>query len=167
MIASAALQMLDMSGSPFDEWFPADSLIPKERLRGKPQHGVGRGLKVSKEAIAGLLTALELFTEESVRDKSARFADLLQSIADRVKDLPGLVSEITGGHPEGFPLLVIRLDEAAAGMSASDVSAALRKDRIYLRTTTGSSGCLSIHPINLDDESAAYIADRLYNTLAG
>ena len=166
LIASAALQMLDMAGSPFDEWFPADSLIPKDRLRGKPQHGVGRGFKVSKEAIAGLMTALDLFTEESVKEKSACFAELLQSIADRVKDIPGMTVEITGGYPEGFPLLVLSLDEAAK-MSASEVLAELKMNRIYLRRTTGSSDRLSVHPINLDEDSAAAIAEWLRIVLTG
>jgi len=36
LIASAALQMLDMAGDSFDTWDPPASLIPKDKLLGKP-----------------------------------------------------------------------------------------------------------------------------------
>ena len=36
--ASAALQMLDMAVGSFDDWEPITSLIPKDRLKGVPEH---------------------------------------------------------------------------------------------------------------------------------
>ncbi|GAH72038.1 unnamed protein product, partial [marine sediment metagenome] len=90
LIASAAIQMLDMSGEPFDTWEPPSSLIPKEKLRGKPEHGIGRGTKVSKEAIIGLLVALQNLTEDGFTKKAEHLRELLWSIGERVKDIAGV-----------------------------------------------------------------------------
>src|SRR4030095_9460154 len=57
-IASVALQSLDMDEY-FDIWDPPEDFIPKTRLPGLPRHGIGRGFKVGKEEVIGLLTALE------------------------------------------------------------------------------------------------------------
>lgn len=165
LIASAALQMLDMAGRSFDEWAPALSFIPKDELRGKPQHGIGRGFKVSKESIAGLLTALDNFSEEKVKEKSAYYRKKLGDIADRIKDLRGVTAGLSGGYPAGCPMLDIDIDASAAGIGASEVSERLRQDRIYVRETRKSDGRLAIHSINLDDESAVFVADRLHKAL--
>ncbi|MGH9678152.1 MAG: aminotransferase class V-fold PLP-dependent enzyme, partial [Candidatus Acidiferrum sp.] len=57
LIGPAALQMLDMDDHPA-LWEPPAELIDREKLAGMPRHGIGRGLKVSKEQIVALLTAL-------------------------------------------------------------------------------------------------------------
>ena len=66
LISAAALQMLDMDDH-LELWDPPDSLIDRSHLRGIPRHGIGRGLKVSKEEIVALLTSLEMFRLRSVR----------------------------------------------------------------------------------------------------
>ena len=166
LVASAALQMLDMAGAFFDKWAPA-SLIPKEKLRGKPQHGIGRGFKVSKEAIIGLLVALNKFTEENVEKTSKNFTSLLQAISNRIENINGVTTMISGGYPEAFPVLDITIDETSAGISASDVSSRLRKESIFIRETYADEGRLIIHSINLNDEIAMHIGERLEAVVSG
>ena len=43
---------------------PAAALIDRDRLAGVPNHGIGRGCKVGKEEIVGLVTALELYVRQ-------------------------------------------------------------------------------------------------------
>ena len=64
-IASVALQHLDMDEH-FEVWEPPEYFIAKSELAGLPRHGIGRGFKVAKEEIAGVLTALELFAEGKI-----------------------------------------------------------------------------------------------------
>jgi L-seryl-tRNA(Ser) seleniumtransferase len=161
LVASAALQMLDMAGAYFDKWAPPASLIPKDKLRGKPEHGIGRGFKVGKEAIVGLLVALNNFTEEKVAETSAQFKSLLRVISTRIENINGVTTKITGGYPEAFPVLDITIDEASAGISANEASSRLRKEHIFVRETYAGEGRLIIHPINLNDDSAALIGGRL------
>src|SRR5437899_3251389 len=57
LVMSAALQMIDMD-SRFDTWDPPREFIDKSKLKGIPRHGIGRGFKVGKEEVVGLITAL-------------------------------------------------------------------------------------------------------------
>src|SRR4029077_9838649 len=61
-VGAAAVQMLDMDDH-FELWDPPSHLIDRSRLPGLPRHGIGRALKVSKEQIIALLTALRLFAD--------------------------------------------------------------------------------------------------------
>ena len=63
LVMAAALQHLDLDIF-WDMWTPPPSLIDKARLKGAPQHGIGRSCKAGKEEIVGLLTALRLFIAE-------------------------------------------------------------------------------------------------------
>ena len=65
LIASVALQHLDMDEH-FEVWEPPEDFIPKSELAGLPRHGIGRGFKVAKEEIAGVLTALLLFADGKI-----------------------------------------------------------------------------------------------------
>ena len=76
-------------------WAPPPSLIDKRRLKGAPQHGIGRSCKAGKEEIVGLLTALNLFIAEGDEARHARWLALLQSIQSglgRTKDVVVCVS---------------------------------------------------------------------------
>ena len=81
LIGAALLQMLDMDDH-FDLWEPPPNLIDKAKLPGIPRHGIGRALKVSKEQIAALLTALKLFTSGAYDRELAEMERLLKRIAD-------------------------------------------------------------------------------------
>src|SRR5205085_9075123 len=61
LVGAAAVQMLDMDDH-YELWEPPADLIDRAQLAGIPRHGIGRSLKVSKEQIVALLTALQLFT---------------------------------------------------------------------------------------------------------
>src|SRR5262249_54515279 len=60
LIAAAALQMLD-SDDHYELWDPPEAFIDRHRLGGLPRQGIGRAMKVSKEQIVALVTALRLF----------------------------------------------------------------------------------------------------------
>jgi L-seryl-tRNA(Ser) seleniumtransferase len=83
LIASVALQHLDMDEY-FEIWDPPEDLIPKSAIKGIPRHGVGRGFKVSKENIVGLLTALRLFSQGAYADEAASQRGYLEYIADSI-----------------------------------------------------------------------------------
>ena len=71
LVGAAALQMLDMDDH-FELWEPPENLIDRSRLAGLPRHGIGRGMKVSKEQIVALLTAMKLFTARRLRSPTGR-----------------------------------------------------------------------------------------------
>ncbi len=172
LIAAAILQNLDMaegvgSTPDFDKWDPPLLLIPKEKLRGRPLHGIGRGMKVTKEVIVGLLTALDRLTEEkSLRDLE-RLRLLTESIAAFLQGITGVELKMTIDHPKLWPMLEVKLDESKVRRSAAEVAQRLLDDepRIYIRTTRLHEGVLLIHSVNLKEELVKVIGERLYTAI--
>jgi D-glucosaminate-6-phosphate ammonia-lyase len=164
LIAAAVLQNLDMAGEPFDTWNPPSSLIPKEKLRGKPQHGIGRSMKVTKEVIIGLLVALQNFSDEGFAKKVEQLRLLLQGISVRFRGVPGIEVRITEDYPGGYPMLEVKLEESKVGRIAADVSERLKKcdPPIYTRERYLHKGIVIIHSVNLDEETADVVGQNLY-----
>ena len=167
LIAAAVLQTLDMAGETFDKWDPPASLIPKEKLRGKPLHGIGRGMKAAKESIVGLLTALQNFTEEESLRELGQLRSLLEGIAARLQGVAGIGLNMTTDRPKGFPVLEVKLDESKVGRSAAEVSQRLvdGEPRIYVGEKQLHKGVLTIHSTNLRDEPAKIVEQRLYEAI--
>jgi len=169
LIGSALLQMLDMAGESFNEWHPPASLIPKEKLSGKPEHGIGRGMKASKEAIIGLLVALQNLTEEKHAQKTEYSKQSLEGIQARLKGIAGLEIEMAEGIC-GYPMLKVKIDEIIAGQSAYDVALKLRDGdpSIYIenRDRYLQKGLVVVHSINMDEDVARIVGDRLHATMS-
>ena len=107
LIMSAALQHLDLDIHE-DMWAPPKSLIDKRKLKGTPQHGIGRSCKVGKEEIAGLLAALRLFIAEGDAMRHRRWMSVLDGISAELKLLKPATVAIEGKADAGaVPVLVI------------------------------------------------------------
>ncbi len=121
LVMAAALQHLDLDIF-WDMWEPPASLIDKARLKGLPQHGIGRSCKAGKEEIVGLLTALRLFIAEGDAARHARWLADCETIAAALRQHK---AEITGHEDVGsVPQLVLTLDTRHA---ADEVMSALLK----------------------------------------
>ena len=105
-----------------------------------PIDGVGRGMKVAKEQIVGMVAAVDWVlshTEEQMQGDYGKRADL---IAGMVKDLPSVRTEvITPGIANHVPHLLIRFDPAVTGKTAQQIAAELRggTPSIELNPNTG------------------------------
>ena len=166
LVAAAALQNLDMARTVFNTWDPPRSLIPKESLRSVPNHGIGRGMKVSKETIAGLLTALQLFTEEECRRDFEQCRLLLERISQHLQGIHG-VQTTQGEHIlGGYPVLHVWLEKDKLGQDAFQVSQRLKEGSpsIYVREQL-HDGLLSIHSLNLNKERTDAVRKRLHMIL--
>jgi len=144
LIASIALQHLDMDVTP-GLWTPPVDLIPAEQLSAVPRHGLGRGLKVSREQIVGILVALESFTDERCRQDAARWASLLDALTTMLWGVPHVtVHRLTAEDELGEPRLALALDEADLGRTAVDVMRQLQSGLppIYTWTSGTSSRAL-------------------------
>ena len=97
LIMAAALQHLDLDVY-WDMWTPPPTLIDKRRLKGAPQHGIGRSCKAGKEEIAGLLTALRLFVAEGDKARHARWLALLQTVQSGLGRTKGVVPSLCGAE---------------------------------------------------------------------
>ncbi len=165
LIAAAALQMLDMDGLP-ETWAPAQS---REHRIGFPHHGLGRGFKVSKEEIVGLVVALERYAALDQEAERATWTAKLEVILKAVRDLPHVRGCLRTAHETGrFPLLEIRLDEGPLGRTALQVVRALwtTQPRVAVGERLAPEGVLVIAAQALRDGQEHLVASRLRDVLA-
>jgi len=105
-----------------------------------PNEGVGRGMKVAKEQIVGMVAAVDWVlshTEESMQGDYQRRADL---IARAVSGLPSVTTQIVVPRiANHVPHLLIRFDPAVTGVTTKQIVAALREGEpsIELNPNTG------------------------------
>jgi len=165
LIAAAALQMLDMDDH-FELWEPPASLIDKSRLPGIPRHGIGRALKVSKEQIISLLTALRLFADSAYDRELPEKRRFLEGIAAELEGLPVRCTLITG-DAQSLPLLEITVDGKAPGRSALEICRSLRRGRppVYVGHGSLAEGKLIVNPLHLNEQRTGVLTRRLREEL--
>lgn len=167
LIGPAALQMLDLDDH-FELWDPPANLIDKNQLRGFPRHGLGRALKVSKEQIIALLTALQLFIDGAY---DAELPDMRKSLDQIVSELRGLPVHCTIDVPEdgqSLPRLEITIDESKLGRTALEVCRSLRRGKpgVHVGQNLLFEGKLIINPLHLNESRTAIVARRLREELS-
>ena len=105
-----------------------------------PGDGIGRGMKVAKEQIVGMVAAVDWVlshTEEAMQGDYQKRADL---IADAVKGIPSVKTEtVVPRIANHVPHLLIRFDPVAIGLTTKQVVATLRAGTpsIELNPNTG------------------------------
>ena len=105
LVASALLQQLDMDVVP--ERWSAPDFVDRAKVPAPPHHGLGRGFKVGKEEIVGLLVALERF---ATSDDLARLRAIEARLAKIAEALRGATTRIVAGK---VPTLEIVTDDAS------------------------------------------------------
>jgi L-seryl-tRNA(Ser) seleniumtransferase len=165
LIASAAVQHLDMDEF-FDIWDPPESLIPKGMLTGIPRHGIGRGFKVGKEEIVGLLTALRMFADGEYAAETEQQRGLLEYIADGLSGLP-VQPRIILPAGEGYPMLHLIIDAQTMGKSGFEVSKELKSGDpgIFVNEKGLPEDTLIVHPMNLNQSRTEIMTRRLREVL--
>jgi len=88
---------------------------------------IGRGMKVSKEQIVGMVAAVDWFLSQSDEGMEAEFRTRADKISAHLKGIPGLQSRIvTPPVANRVPHLVLTYDQSRVRISASAVADALR-----------------------------------------
>jgi len=118
-------------------------LIEAAKLNNSPHSDtIGRGLKVAKEEIVGLLAAVDWFLSQEDAALEAEFQKRADLIAARVKTLPTVDTKTfippVANH---VPHLLISYDQNHIAISATEVAQKLRQGtpRIELNPGTGGS----------------------------
>ncbi len=167
LILSATLQHQDMDV--FPETWPLRSLVESGTVLGPPHHGIGRGFKVGKEEIAGLVTALELYQGRDFAAERARWTADMECVVAGVRDLPGISAHVQYPQPNGreVPSALVRIDSAMAGTNAHAVINALQAGEppIWVFEKFARSGEIVVFPEALRPGEAATIARRLREAL--
>jgi len=167
LISSIALQHLDMDAV-VEAWDPPTSLIDPTAIDGVPRHGLGRGFKVGKEELVGLIRALELFVEEDTAARSHEWHQRAEAIGDALDTLDVLdVSYRDRRTEESASTVSVSIDEEAAGITAIELIRRLRQEnpRVYVGDRDADRGTFTVNPMSLTDDDAEYLVERIRATI--
>ncbi len=127
-------------------------------------NGIGRGMKVGKEGMAGTIAALEAWEK---RDHAAVRAQEMRTLTlwrDRLSRWPGVTATIVP-DPTSNPLdrLEVRLDPDTARITAWDLADALAvgDPPVIVRDHEVEQGYFLLDPCNLHPGEERIVADRL------
>lgn len=168
LIRSAWVQMVDMDVR--EGTWSLQHWIANGWISRAPRHGIGRSMKVSKEAIVGVMAALQRY---SLRDHPAEHA-AWQSIIDEIYDGLHDLQEIRvtrldrglGGQP--VPNLKIESGTGSSGLSVRNLLLALRKrpQKIVLAEDEQSRDRAFIYPTCLHPADAAEIVSAIHQAVS-
>jgi D-glucosaminate-6-phosphate ammonia-lyase len=154
-------------------------LVKLAHLQAYPFDGIGRGAKMSRETIVGLVVALEKYQEKDdgalfeVWDEKARW------MVGQLTGIPGLSAGVTceytveEGEPM-TPLAYVTLDEEEAGMSAVELQARLKEGDPIIETLHEPAfliddyeGKLTINPEHMLEGDEEIVVRRIREILLG
>ena len=148
LVGSALVQMMDMDVSP-QTWSSPD-LIDRDAMKGIPHHGIGRGFKVGKEEIAGLLSALERFITRDEDAIAAQLAQRLRAIAAALAREGSITTRLVAAGPDTpVPLLELEVTGSAHALSRR---LQLGDPPVHLAERLADAGILTINPQTLRPE---------------
>jgi D-glucosaminate-6-phosphate ammonia-lyase len=144
------------------------NLVHAAWRNASPHQAFGRPMKVSKEDVIGVLTAVEYWLEE--RDETAelqRWHDDLQEIVRRVAEVPGVSSDVI--EPSGVvrvPALRVRWNGIA--LDGMDLRTHLLEGtpRIMIDDTAATANSVVIDPFQFQPGEAAEVGKAIAAALA-
>jgi uncharacterized pyridoxal phosphate-dependent enzyme len=152
-------------------------LVEAARVNTAPHHGLGRGLKVGREEIMGMLAAVEAWMRRDHETEMRTWRSWLAVIASRVGAIPGVTAEMR--EPRGLsnrtPSLLVRWDIARIPLSGETVEQRLwdGEPRIavggagsFLPFPPNAEPTITIVPYQLEPGEERIIADRVYAVLS-
>lgn len=130
--------------------------------------GIGRGMKLGKETLAGLIAALEAWERRDHAAVRARETGYLGLWQERLQGRPGVRAELIP-DPTDNPLDRLRLfvDQAEAGITAWDLAAALAAGEppVIVRDHQVERGFFDMDPCNLHPGEADMVAEAIIAVL--
>ena len=128
---------------------------------------VGRGMKVNKEEMLGMLVALDLYVKKNHEQERREFDKRAETIQKSATEVPGVKAEIfvpeIANH---VPHIRISWDAAAKGMTAADVVRSLREGEPSIGTRAeGGTIVIGVWMMRSGDEKI--VARRLRQVLSG
>ncbi len=142
-------------------------LIEAAAAQANPAQFLGRGMKVAKEEVIGLVSSLAAFVDEDEAAEMAVYRGFMQQVVDALVEIPGL--RITLEHDSTnylIPHAVIRFGDEWRGPARDTVAAAMESGspQIYLHQLGGPQE-LAVDPLNLTEAEVEIVIRRLREEL--
>lgn len=150
-------------------------LVQAAYFQAAPHHNVGRSLKVGKEEIMGMLTAVEMWTRRDHDAEWNAWKSWLAAIEAKVKPLPSVTTSYI--MPEDLsnhaPMLRIQWDANVLKITGTELAETLDKGtpRIQFDSASGMrpdqmQSSITIMPYMMMPEDHPVVAEAIYRTLS-
>lgn len=152
-------------------------LVEACAMNASPNHGVGRPMKVGKEEVAGLVTALELFSTEEFEQGEVRgWEERTAYMVEALSRLPGVLayrepappSSAPGGSgaaPEGVPVTMVEWAHEVFAKSGEQVRRELDEGAPCILVTASPRGGIAIYPHTMQPGEERIVAARVAEVL--
>jgi len=144
-------------------------LIKAAVANASPNAFIGRGMKVAKEEIVGLVSALRMFVDEDEVAKNDRFREMCQVVVDALIEIPGL--KMTVEHDEYdylIPTALMTFTSKWNGPSRDEVYESMLQGRPSVALhNLGNPDELAVDPMSLDPQDLDTVVRRLREELLG
>lgn len=153
-------------------------LVQAAWINNAPHHGLGRGMKVGREEIMGMLTAVEMWMKRDHEAEQRTWTSWLEHIAGRLDRLQGVSTEIRqpGDRLSNrYPSLSVQWDEDRIPLTGHEVEQLLwdGEPRIavsgmgsFLPFPPNTSPTIRINPSQLEAGEEQVIAERVHAVLS-
>lgn len=142
-------------------------LIEAARLNTSPHSdSIGRGMKVNKEELLGMMVAVELYLKRDQEAERRDFDRRAKAIVDSVSSIGGVRTEIE--LPEianHVPHVHIWWDESRVKITVPEVVQRLRDGRPSIEVVPGSKEHLIVNPWMLRSRDVRVVARRIRDVL--
>jgi L-seryl-tRNA(Ser) seleniumtransferase len=146
-------------------------LVRAAASNASPNQALGRAAKTSKEEIAGLVVALELFMAEDESAEMKHYADVCTAIVEALADIPGVravVEQDSVNRVIPHAVLYFTSDWSGPSGHAVQVALAQGEPHIYVQQGAHQGGYfdeIAVDPINLQPGDETIVAERLREEL--
>ena len=142
-------------------------LIEAAAAHANPAQFLGRPMKVAKEEVIGLITALNMFLEEDEESEMQAYRALAEQVVDALSEVPGLKITLEhDNHDYLIPHAGMKFGLDWHGPSRDEILNAMADGDppIYLHFL-GQPDELAVDPLNLTEEENILVISRLREKL--
>ncbi|HXF61541.1 MAG TPA: aminotransferase class V-fold PLP-dependent enzyme [Caldilineaceae bacterium] len=144
-------------------------LIEAIRLNGNPNHSIGRPMKVGKEEMVGLLTAVKLYLQRDHEARASQEEEVVAGWCAALNRIDGVRAERVFPNEAGQPLprAKVVIDPAKTGLSRDQVVEQLMNGSPSIHVALAGADGLYLNPMTLADGEEQIVLDRLTAILRG
>lgn len=143
-------------------------LIEACAFHASPRPFIGRPMKVGKEELVGLMTAVRLYLNLDHEALMQTYEDQVQAVIDAFAATPHVTARRSFPSEAGQPMprAEIILDEAALGLTRGEVMAQLIEGQPSIALAEAGEAGLFVNPQTLTPGQERIIIDRILEILA-
>ncbi len=137
------------------------------RLNNAPNATVARAQKVSKEEIAGLVAALQVFLDTDEAAETREYRRMARVVQDQISEVPGITAKVMHDEDHYIPQCVVYFGKSWKGPNNHEIQRRLMagSPRVYV-SALGKTGEIMVDPLNIqNNDELMVVAGRVREVL--